>query len=308
MSNEKEVTNGVNAQTPVKKARRGVSNETQATNQLRFHEKDAAPNRLFMAHLHSITVAWSQNTDGKQFTGEKVPRLVLEFCSNTTDKNQMRHAYHSLFPVESNVDTIPGGEKEWQVNQVINNIKHVLEVFYLKGRKFTAEEEEALTLNVEDFDEEGNYNPIEPKEVLAGYATLFTNAAAMLNGTFNLADGETAKPCYRDESGHYVRCWIKLLRCKKNKGVWKNVDRNGDLAFDPFIGTGLYELAPAPNSPNRVISVDESKESITPKEVDKPVNVPGIASGAGVIPGTIPGAQTVANSAYTEAGNGEMPF
>ena len=113
MSNEKTVNAGVAAEAPVKKVRRGVSNETQATAQLRFHEKDAAPNRLFVAHLHDVSVQWSVNADGKQFTGERVPRLTFEFASNTKDASQMRHVYHSLFPVESNVNTIPGGSEEW---------------------------------------------------------------------------------------------------------------------------------------------------------------------------------------------------
>ena len=130
MAETKETKAGVAAEAPVKKARRGVSNETKATSQLRFHEKDAAPNGLFMAHLHSVSVEWSTNADGKQFTGEKVPRLQFEFASNTADANEMRHVYQSLFPVESNVNTIPGGQDEWKVNQVLSWIKHILDVYY----------------------------------------------------------------------------------------------------------------------------------------------------------------------------------
>ena len=59
MSKENENVTEVGAQAPVRKPRRGITNETQATSQLRFHEKDAAPNRLFMAHLHNVSVAWS---------------------------------------------------------------------------------------------------------------------------------------------------------------------------------------------------------------------------------------------------------
>lgn len=307
MSENKEKIVGTTAEAPTKK-RRGISNETQATAQLRFHEKDAAPNRLFVAHLHSVSVAWSTNADGKQFTGEKVPRLVFEFCSNTSDLNQMRHVYHSLFPVESNVNTIPGGSEEWKVNQVMNFIKHMLDVYYLKGRKLTPEEEDALSLPFVDFDDEGNYVALDVKDVLSGYAQLFNNVSAMMNGQFNLADGETPKPCYRDDNGRFVRVWIKLLRHKKVRGEWKNVGQNGELAFDPFVGTGCVELFVQGKEPS-IISVDESKESITPKEIKKSPNIPGVSDIAGGIMAGGPAiAGSVPGGAYNEAGADEMPF
>lgn len=311
MTTENENIKNVSAQSPVKtRKRRGITNETQATSQLHFHEKDAAPNRLFMAHLHSVSVEWSVNADGKQFSGEKCPRLVFEFCSNTADASQMRHYRHSLFPVESNVNTIPGGSEEWKYNQVMKFIKHMLDVFYLKGRQLTPEEEDALTLTFDDTDEEGNYEAVDVKDVLDGYAHVFNNTAAMLNGTFGLAEGETPKPYYRDANGKFLRCWIKLLRHKKVKGTWKNVASNGDLAFDPFVGTGLVELAPQPNSQPVIISVDESRESITPKEIKKAPSIPGVADmSGGVIAGgpTMMGANPV-GAAFNEAGVSDMPF
>ena len=307
MSEIKENVAGAAAEAPVKKARRGISNETKATSQLRFHEKDAAPNRLFMAHLHNVSVAWSVNADGKQFTGEKVPRLVFEFASNTKDANQMRHVFHTLFPVESNVNTIPGGSEEWKFNQVMNFIKHILDVYYLKGRNLTPEEEDALTLDFVDFDDDGNYVSVDVADVLASYAKLFNNVSAMMNGQFNLADGETPKPCYRDDNGKFIRCWIKLIRHKKVKGEWKNVGNNGELAFDPFVGTGVVELYVQGKEPS-VISVDESKESITPKEVKKTPSIPGLTSmdGGVMAPGVaMPGAP---GGAFNEAGADDMPF
>ena len=307
MSEVKENVQGATAEAPVKKARRGISNETQATSQLKFHEKDAAPNKLFVAHLHNVSVAWSTNADGKQFTGEKVPRLVFEFCSNTADASQMKHVFHSIFPVESNVNTIPGGEEEWKVNQAMRFIKHILDIYYLKGRQLTPAEEDALTLPFVDFDDEGNFVSLDVKEILNGYAQLFNNVVAMMNGQFNLADGETAKPCYRDDNGRFLRCWIKLLRHKKVKGEWKNIAQNGELAFDPFVGTGLVELWAQGKEPS-IISVDESKESITPKEVKKAPTIPGVADmSGGVIAGgpAIPG---MPGGAYNEAGAGDMPF
>ena len=308
MSKEQENVAGVAAEAPVKKVRRGVSNETKATAQLRFHEKDAAPNGLFMAHLHNVSVEWSTNADGKQFTGEKVPRLQIEFASNAADPNEMRHVYQSLFPVESNVNTIPGGSEEWKVNQVLNWIKHILDVYYLRGRKFTQEEEDALAIPFVDFDDDGNFVALDVKEILSGYAQLFNNVVAMMNGQFNLADGETAKPCYRDENGRFIRCWIKLLRHKKVKGEWKNITPNGDLGFDTFIGTGCIELAPNPNSQPKTLSVDSSKESITPKEVKKAPTIPGMAAAEGGVMATMPGMGGVAaGNAYNEAAE-DMPF
>lgn len=309
MSTEKETKAGVAAEAPVKKVRRGVNNEIKATAQLRFHEKDAAPNGLFMAHLHNVSVEWSTNTDGKQFTNEKVPRLQFEFASNTADVNEMRHVYQSLFPVESNVNTIPGGSEEWKVNQVLNFIKHILDVYYLKGRKLTEAEEDALSLPFMDFDDDGNFVALDVKEILDGYAQLFNNVVAMMNGTWNLTDGETAKPCYRDDNGKFLRCWIKLLRHKKVKGEWKNVTQNGDLGFDMFIGSGIVELAPNPNSQPKIISVDSSKESITPKEIKKAATIPGVAGMDGGVVAGMPGmGGTAAGSAYTEAAADDMPF
>lgn len=309
MAETKTTNAGVAAEAPVKKVRRGVSNETKATTQLRFHEKDAAPNGLFMAHLHNVSVEWSTNADGKQFTGEKVPRLQFEFASNTADANEMRHVYQSLFPVESNVNTIPGGQDEWKVNQVLSWIKHILDVYYLKGRKLTEAEEDALTLPFIDFDDDGNFVALDVKKILAGYAQVFNTVVAMLNGTFGLAEGETAKPCYRDDNGKFLRCWIKLLRYVKNKGEWKSVTQNGDLGFPMFVGTGVVELAPTPNSQPKIISMDSSRESITPKEVKKAPTIPGMAGAEGGVMAGMPGmGGTAAGSAYTEAAAEYMPF
>lgn len=309
MAETKTTNAGVAAEAPVKKVRRGVNNETKATTQLRFHEKDAAPNGLFMAHLHNVSVEWSTNADGKQFTGEKVPRLQFEFASNTADANEMRHVYQSLFPVESNVNTIPGGQDEWKVNQVLSWIKHILDVYYLKGRKFTEAEEDALSLPFIDFDDDGNFVALDVKEILAGYAQVFSTVVAMLNGTFGLAEGETAKPCYRDDNGKFLRCWIKLLRYVKNKGEWKSVTQNGDLGFPMFVGTGVVELAPTPNSQPKIISMDSSRESITPKEVKKAPTIPGMAGAEGGVMAGMPGmGGTAAGSAYNEAAAEDMPF
>jgi len=294
MSSEKEI----------KKNRRGVSNETQAVNQLRFHEKDAAPNGLFVAELADVRVEWSVNPDAKTFAGIKVPRLTFEFTSTHAKPAEKRHAYYTLFPVESNVNTIPGGSEEWKVNQVLNGIKHLLDVFFFKGRLMTSQEEDMLALNFCDFDDDNNYVAVDPQDVANAYGTLFTNAANMLNGITLAGEGETPKPVYKDKDGKYIKCWIKLVRAKKIKGEWKNVN-NGDLVFDPFIGNGFVELQNG-NNPPTILRIDLSKESITPKDVKKTPNMPGMG---GVMAGDpMMGAGMPSDMGAYNAAQDEMPF
>lgn len=297
--------------------RRGVSNKTVAVSNLKFHEKDAAQNGLFIAHLDNVSVDWSQAADGNAFAGLKVPRLTFAFASNHTDVKERRHVYQTLFPVESNVDTIPGGKSDWRVDNVFNWIKHVLDVFYLKGRELTAEEEDALCLPFEDYTENENgnieYVSIEPEDVVKGYATLFTNAAAMLNGTFGIKDGDTPKPCYKDANGKHVSCWIKLLRAKRVKNEWRNVVNTGDLAFDSFIGAGAIEIVKGSGASIKmpsILRVDFSKESITPKEVKKTPTVgvpnPGMMGGVVVPDATAPMGGSESNAAFNAVD--DMPF
>lgn len=301
---------------PAKKHRRGVSNETQAVSQLKFHEKDAAQNGLFIGHLEEARVDWSVNADGKTFTGMKTPRLTLHFESNHANASERRHVYQTLFPQESNVDTIPGGAKEWQVNNVLNWIKHVLDVFYLKGRTLTSLEEDALSLSFVDYDDEtGEYIAVEPEDVIAGYTTLFTNVAAMLNGTYSDAEHEaTGKPCFKDANGKPLAVWMKLLRYKKVKNEWRANGQNGDLAFDPFIGSGALELVKVKNNVTQApvrLRLDVTRESITPKEVKKEptIGAPGMVGAAGtVVAGGMPaGTGAPVDSAYMDAA-GDMPF
>ena len=281
MINENENIAVENAQSTAKKTRRGVSNKTKAVAQLRFHEKDAAQNCLFVAHLESVTVDWSTNADAKIFPGMKVPRLTLHFASNHLVPAEQRHVYQTLMPVESNVNTIPGGSDEWKVNNVFNWIKHILDVFYLKGREMTEEEEEALSLPCVDYDDNDEYVAVEPQEVIDGYRFIFDNAAAMLNGSWNLKEGETAKPVFRSADGKIIPCWIKLLRHKKNKNNWINVGPNGDLAFDNFIGNGVVEIMKK-DMPPAVLRIDLAKESITPKEVKKVPSIGGVGMNPGM--------------------------
>lgn len=310
MSNIKTNAATENAQTVAKKVRRGVSNKTQAVAQLKFHEKDAAQNGLFVGHLEEVRVDWSNNAEAKSFTGMSIPRLTFHFASNHANASEKRHVYQTLFPVESNVNTIPGGSEDWRVNNVFNWIKHILDVFYLKGREMTEAEEDALSLTFEDFDENGEYVSVEAEDVIAGYRAIFENAAAMLNGSFGLADGEVAKPVYKTSDGKFIPCWLKLLRHKKRKGDWVNVGANGDLAFDGFIGNGVVELLKK-DCPPTVLRLDLAKESITPKETKKTPTIGAPGMGAPAMGGVMAGAPTmnmpVDNGAFQAVGE-EMPF
>ena len=310
MSDIKTNAATANAQTVAKKVRRGVSNKTQAVAQLKFHEKDAAQNGLFVGHLEEVRVDWSNNAEAKSFTGISIPRLTFHFASNHANASEKRHVYQTLFPVESNVNTIPGGSEDWRVNNVFNWIKHILDVFYLKGREMTEAEEDALSLTFEDFDENGEYVSVEAEDVIAGYRAIFENAAAMLNGSFSLADGEVAKPVYKTSDGKFIPCWLKLLRHKKRKGDWVNVGANGDLAFDGFIGNGVVELLKK-DCPPTVLRLDLAKESITPKETKKTPTIGAPGMGAPAMGGVMAGAPTmnmpVDNGAFQAVGE-EMPF
>ena len=152
---EEKIKNGVaTAEATSKKNRRGVSNQTKAVTQLKFHEKDAAPNGLFIGHLEECRIDWSTNADGGAFTGISIPRVTLHFASEHKNESEKRHVYQTIFPQPSNVDTIPGGKEAWRVDNVFNWLKHILDIYYLKGREMTYTEEDALTLGFCDFEED----------------------------------------------------------------------------------------------------------------------------------------------------------
>lgn len=297
---------------PVKKNRRGVSNETKAVSQLKFHEKDAAQNGLFIGHLAEVTLNYAVAKEGTSFAGINIPYLTFHFASQHANPNEQRHVYNSLFPVESNIATIPGGTDEWRVNNVFNWIKHMLDIYYLKGRQLTEAEEDALTLPFCDYDDNGEYIAVDPQTVADGYAALFSSVIAMLDGKFNLAEGETPKCAYKDANGKPIAVWMKLLRHKKTKKGWINVTQNGDLGFDTMIGAGCIELFKGAGTMPAVLRVDLSKESITPKDTKKEPTMggqgmPGMMGGA-VVPGMMPAGIPSDNSAFTAAGADDMPF
>lgn len=309
--------NAANAQA-AKRVRRGVSNATKAVSHLKFHEKDAAANGLFVGQLSDVRVESYVNADGKTFTGLEVPYITFEFTSCHANINERRYVYQTLFPVESNVDTIPEGKDDWKVNRVFAWIKHILDVFYLKGRELTQDEEDSLSLDFMDYEENNGvieYVSVEPETVLAAYKKLFETVAAMMNGSYADKDKEaTGKPCYKDANGKSIPVWMKLLRyAKDKKGDWTAVSR-GDLAFPRFVGEGCLELMKAKEFP-KVIRIDVTKESITPKEVKKTPTIgtptiPGMAGAmpmGGVVAGSDVNITTATNEAYSEASS-DMPF
>ena len=306
----KEKENEAVATAPIKKRGRGVSNTTKAVSQLVFNEKDAHPTlQLFSGHLVSVEVSYSTNENAKVFVGKSVPRLTFHFASNHANINEQRHYYHSLFPVPSNTNTIVNGTEAWKVDNILKFAKHMLDVLYLKGRELTEAEEDALTLGFQDSDENGLYVQVEEDVVIASYATLFKNVAAMLNGEFaELADGEIAKPVYRNANGIPVKIWMKLLRCRKRKNAWTNLGQNGTLAFDNFIGAGVIELIKENTMPS-ILRVDLSQESITPKEVNKKPSIGSpMAAMGGVTMAGMPGIDGMPSDDYNAAAGEAMPF
>lgn len=312
-----ENVNNANEQTsnaaPVKK-RRGVSNETRATSNLKFHEKDSLPSRLFLARVDSAKCAWAkigeESTGMGDFAGHAIPRLEIHFTSIHGNVDERRHVTLTLNPVQSNTDTYVNGEKSWQVDRVLGYIKHILDIMYLGGRELNDEETEALSLTYDDCDDDGNYVPVDVEEVIAGWRSIFENTAAMLNGNFGT--NPTGKACFKTDKGD-CRYFIKLLRyIKTGRGAnakWAAVGNNGDLAFPSFIGEGVIEKQKSVDAIPVKLRVNEITESITPKQVESktpslPNNMPG-GMPVGGVPMNDFGAGY--NDAAAMAG-GDMPF
>lgn len=292
-----------------KRKGRGVSNNTVATAQLKFHEDNAAANKLFIGHLEDVTVNWATAGEKSAFNGYKIPYLTFAFESNESDKSIRKHVYETLFPQPSNIATIPGGDDAWRVDNIFKWIKHIFDVFG-KGRPLTEAEEDALTLPFVDYDEETKeWISVEVQDVINGYAFLFNNVAAILNGTFGIKEGDTPKSMYKTPDGKLIPIWMKLLRAKKRKNTWINVTQNGDLGFDDFLGTGAIELVNGTNPPLK-LKLDIAKESITPKESPK-TTIGGFPQMPGAVPAmpNMMGAPMVGSEAAAfSAANGDTPF
>lgn len=274
---ENKVANKVN--------RRGLGS-ARGTTRLKFTHELAKQNGLFIAHVDSVVVSTIQIGEEKtgmpSFNGLEIPKLTITFASNEEEAAKRHYQTLSFTAVESNAQTIPGGKDEWKVNTVFDWLKHILNVFVLKGRDLTEEEAAALSLSYEDFDENGDYVSIEPEDVIASWKTLFENFENIMNR------GRDGQPVYKTKDGKPITVWIKLLRyIKTNKKGWQAIN-NGDLSFPSFVGEGCIEVFKQ-NTPVS-IRVDKVKESIIPMNIEKPKtpNMPNIGGIGAPAMGGIP--------------------
>lgn len=294
--------------------RRGVGT-ARGTTRLKFSHELAKQNGLFIGHLDSVTLSMikiGEDTTGMpSFNGLEIPRITIIFASNEEDVAK-RHYVPLLFnAVESNVNTIPGGKEEWKVNSVFDWFKHILNVYLLKGRELSEEEAAALSLNFEDFDEQGEYVSVEPEDVVAGWKVLFENFENIMNR------GRDGQPIFKTKDGKNIPIWMRLVRyIKNNKKGWQPVN-NGDLAFPAFVGEGCIEIFKQNTLPS--IRFDAVKEAILPMNIEKPkapnMPAPGMSAGMAPAMGGVPVGDPIgginANAGFgsiTEAAGDDMPF
>lgn len=291
--------------------RRGVA-AARGTTRLKFSHEQAKQNGLFIGHLESVAVSMIQIGEDKtgmpSFNGLEIPKIVLTFASNDPEVSKRNYVSLQFTAVESNANTIPGGKDEWKVNTVFDWFKHILNVYVLKGRELTEDEANALTLSFEDFDEQGEYVPVEPEDVVAGWKTLFENFENIINR------GRDGQPYYKSKDGKYIPVWIKLLRyIKTGKKGWQPVT-NGDLAFPSFVGEGCIEVYKQNTPPS--IRIDSVKEAIIPMNIEKAkapnMPTPGIGGVAAPAMGGVPVVDPMVgagnfNGIATEAAE-DMPF
>lgn len=280
--------------TPAKPARRrGITNETVGTTRLRFSHVDAKPNGLFVGHLDDVQITKvdiKEDSSGMpSFRGIELSRLVFTFASNEEDKTKRRYQTLSFLPVESNVNTIPGGKEEWKVTRIFNYLKHILDVYVLRGTQMTAEMEDALSLGFEDFDEQGEYVVVDPKTVAEAWNKLFENFFNLFN------TAKEGAPAWKTKDGKLIPIWIKLIRyIKAGQKGWVEVDR-GNLSFPTYPGEGVIELFIQNTAPT--IKLDATREAIKPMNIEKKktpnLSIPGIAGGVdmGTSAGSIVGSE-----------------
>lgn len=293
MAEEKKAPVAAAEATPAKPIRRrGISNETVGTTRLRFSHTDAKPNGLFVGHLDDVQltkVDIKEDSAGMpSFRGIELTRLIFTFASNDEDKAKRRYQTLAFLPVESNVNTIPGGKEEWKVTRIFNYLKHLLDVYVLHGQSMTPEMEDALALNFTDFDDNGEYCQVAPEVVAAAWKKLFDNFVNLFN---TAKDGA---PAWKTKDGKFIPVWIKLLRYVKSgsKG-WVEVDR-GNLSFPTYPGEGCLEVYVQNVTPT--IKLDATREAIRPMNIEKKktpnLTIPGTSAGgvdagfAGAMPGS----------------------
>lgn len=275
----------VNQETPIKEvkkvSRRGLGS-ARGTARLKFGNDQAKPNGLFLGHLEEVkysTITIGEDKTGMpSFNGFEIPKLTLTFASNEEDPNKRHYVSKTFTAVESNVNTIPGGKEEWKVNSVFDWLKHVLNVYYLKGRELTDEEATALSLTFEDFDEQGEYVSVDTEIVINAWKVLFENFENIMNR------GKDGKPVYHDKNNKFIPVWLKLLRYVKSRKSWTPIN-NGDLSLPQFVGEGCIEIYQQNAIPS--IKIDLVKETILIMNVEKPKtpNMPAVGGMAPMIGG-----------------------
>ncbi len=273
----------VNQETPIeevkKVSRRGLGS-ARGTARLKFGNDQAKPNGLFLGHLEEVkysTITIGEDKTGMpSFNGFEIPKLTLTFASNEEDPNKRHYVSKTFTAVESNVNTIPGGKEEWKVNSVFDWLKHVLNVYYLKGRELTDEEATALSLTFEDFDEQGEYVSVDTEIVINAWKVLFENFENIMNR------GKDGKPVYHDKNNKFIPVWLKLLRYVKSRKSWTPIN-NGDLSLPQFVGEGCIEIYQQNAIPS--IKIDLVKETILIMNVEKP-KTPNMPAVGGMAPMT----------------------
>lgn len=271
----------VNQETPIeevkKVSRRGLGS-ARGTARLKFGNDQAKPNGLFLGHLEEVkysTITIGEDKTGMpSFNGFEIPKLTLTFASNEGDPNKRHYVSKTFTAVESNVNTIPGGKEEWKVNSVFDWLKHVLNVYYLKGRELTDEEATALSLTFEDFDEQGEYVSVDTEIVINAWKVLFENFENIMNR------GKDGKPVYHDKNNKFIPVWLKLIRYVKSRKSWTPIN-NGDLSLPQFVGEGCIEIYQQNAIPS--IKIDLVKETILIMNVEKP-KTPNMPAVGGMAP------------------------
>lgn len=275
----------VNQETPIEEVKkvshRGLGS-ARGTARLKFGNDQAKPNGLFLGHLEEVkysTITIGEDKTGMpSFNGFEIPKLTLTFASNEEDPNKRHYVSKTFTAVESNVNTIPGGKEEWKVNSVFDWLKHVLNVYYLKGRELTDEETTALSLTFEDFDEQGEYVSVDTEIVINAWKVLFENFENIMNR------GKDGKPVYHDKNNKFIPVWLKLLRYVKSRKSWTPIN-NGDLSLPQFVGEGCIEIYQQNAIPS--IKIDLVKETILIINVEKPKtpNTPAVGGMAPMMGG-----------------------
>lgn len=271
----------VNQETPIEEVKkvshRGLGS-ARGTARLKFGNDQAKPNGLFLGHLEEVkysTITIGEDKTGMpSFNGFEIPKLTLTFASNEEDPNKRHYVSKTFTAVESNVNTIPGGKEEWKVNSVFDWLKHVLNVYYLKGRELTDEEATALSLTFEDFDEQGEYVSVDTEIVINAWKVLFENFENIMNR------GKNGKPVYHDKNNKFIPVWLKLLRYVKSRKSWTPIN-NGDLSLPQFVGEGCIEIYQQNAIPS--IKIDLVKETILIINVEKP-KTPNMPAVGGMAP------------------------